>query len=504
MNILVLPVATPLLAAILLLWTPTPRMRRSLSTFMAALTFLICLAIALPSFQGEVLVAQMGGWAAPFGISLVADGLTGLMLLGSSLLGLLTTISLGSSLNYPAKRGQTALLNKTREALGVHPLLQLLFMGVNMSFLTGDLFNLFVSFEVMLIASYGLMVIGGELPQLREGLKYVIVNLIVSALFVVAAGLTYGLAGTLNYADIAQKLAGQGGDPRVLALTALLALVFATKGALFPFGFWLPYSYPVVPGAVAAFFAALLTKVGVYALLRVFYLLNPAPSLLLGILLLLAGLSMLFGCFGALAQGRWRHLLAFANIASVGYLIAGLSVGALAPTLYYLLTSVVVIFTLFLIADLAHMVGGERFSDHSGGHLAHYPFLGALFFFAALTLAGLPPTSGFIGKFALIQQLASQSSAPVIFVIAVMLVAGLLLLYAMVKIWRAFFWGESDAVHRVNLPPTMLGVTVAASLLLVSLTVFAGPLYALSDTISQQLKSPERYIQSVLQPKDTP
>ncbi|MEJ2287555.1 MAG: proton-conducting transporter membrane subunit [Deinococcales bacterium] len=182
-----------------------------------------------------------------------------------------------------------------------------------------------LAFEVMLVASYGLLLLGGELPQLREGFKYVVINVVASAVFVITAGMTYGLVGSLNLADIAQRVAAHGPDPRLTVLAALLALVFATKAAVFPLGFWLPNSYPVPPAAISAFFAAVLTKVGVYALVRTFTLMFPGEQLLPAVLLALGGVSMVVGALGAIARRRWRHAMAFANVASIGYLVAGSS-----------------------------------------------------------------------------------------------------------------------------------------------------------------------------------
>ncbi len=504
-NVLTLPVLLPLFGGTLLLLIKRPQGRAGVGTAAALLTLLASCWIAVRSFSGTVLVTQLGGWPAPYGITLVADGLTGVMLLLSGVTGLMTVIYAASSLQHAPRRGGTPVLSRARERLGTPALLQFLLMGVNMSFLTGDLFNLFVSFEVMLVASYGLLLIGGELPQLREGFKYVVVNLVASAIFVAAAGLAYGLFGTLNMADIAARLQDVSGDPRVTLIVLLLALVFATKAAVFPFGFWLPYSYPVVPGAVGAFFGAVLTKVGVYALLRLFTLLTPGETALKNGLLILATLTILIGALGAVSQRRWRHLLAFANVASVGYLVLGLSSGALAPTLYYLIHSVLVIFTLFSLAGLAELVAGGRFGDgHSEGHLGAYPLLGAVYFVSALALAGLPPTSGFIGKFALVQVLLGSGGLLRVFASVVAVASGLLLLYAAMGIWRGFFWGADDAVHRPPLPKGMLRVTGAAGGLLVMLAIASGPVYALAERVAVQLERPADYISHVVPEGDAP
>ena len=503
MNVVAWPVLLPLVAGAVLLLLRTPRQRALFAAAAATLTLLIDGFIAWRTLSGEVLVVQMAAWPAPYGITLVADGLTGLLLLLGGVTGLLTVLFASSSLQTSPRRGQSARLNRAREVFGTHALLQFLFMGVNMSFLTGDLFNLFVAFEVMLIASYGLLLLGGEVAQLREGFKYVVINLIASAIFVVTAGLAYGLFGTLNLADIAVRLRDvvnvQGPDPRVTMVALLLGLVFATKAALFPLGFWLPNAYPAPPAATSAFFAAMLTKVGIYALLRTFTLMFPQETGALSGLLLLAGFTVLLGGFGAIARQRWRHLLAFANISSIGYLAMGAflgTLGGLAAGVYYLINSVLVVFTLFLIAGLAEKIAGEDY--RSEGHLRDYPWLGVGYFIAALTLAGLPPTSGFIGKFALIGALFARGDALAVLVGVAAVVTGGLLLYATVLVWRSFFWGDADAVHSVSLPRGMVLPTAASVALLVALAAASGPVYAASERVAAQLLTNAQYISEVL------
>jgi multicomponent Na+:H+ antiporter subunit D len=499
MNLLALPVLIPLVSGALLLLLRRPVVRTVFSGVAASATLIVNASIAAQTLSGEVLTAQMADWPAPYGITLVADGLAGIMVFLSGLTGLLTVLFAGFSLQQPARRGQGPLLNRAREAFGSQALFQFLFMGVNMSFLTGDVFNLFVAFEVMLVASYGLLLIGGELPQLREGFKYVIVNLVASAVFVVAAGLSYGLFGTLNMADIAVRLSESGADPRVAIVAAMLALVFATKAALFPFGFWLPNAYPVPQAATSAFFAALLTKVGAYALIRCFTLMFPAEAELKTVILAFAGLTMLIGGLGAVSRRRWRHMLAFANVASIGYVVMGAFIGTaagLSAALYYLVHSVLVVFVLFLLAAFAERIAGESY--RAEGHLDVYPWLGAGFFLAALALAGIPPTSGFIGKFALISSLF-ESGGPLRLVVAGSAVlTSFLLLYACVKVWRDFFWGEADAVHRVTLPRSMSLITGLGVGLLITLALVSGPAYQVAEGVADQLTENRSYLERVL------
>lgn len=499
MNLVAWPVLLPLVAGAGLLLVRDARARTAVAALAALATLGVELALLARTLDGEVLVVQMAAWPAPYGISLVADGLSSLMLALSGVTGLLTVLFAGSSLQHPSRHGQGALLNRAREALGAQALLQFLLMGVNMSFLTGDLFNLFVAFEVMLISSYGLLLLGGELPQLREGFKYVLINLVSSAVFVLAAGMAYGLFGTLNMADIAQRVAAHGPDPRITLVALLLALVFATKTALFPLGFWLPNSYPVPPAALSAFFAALLTKVGAYALIRTFTLLFPQEDGIRLTLLLLAAVTVPIGALGAIARQRWRHALAFGNVASVGYLVSGAFVGTeagMAAALYYLVNSVLVVFALFLVAALAERIAGVGY--RAEGHLSFYPWLGVGFFVAAMALAGMPPTSGFIGKYAVIAALLEAGGTLRYLVAAGAVLSGFLLLYAVVQIWRGFFWGESDAVHRVALPRPMTALTGVAVGLVVLLSLFSGPVYDAAGKIAAELAGNRAYLAAVL------
>lgn len=501
MSLLPFPVLIPLFTASILLLIRGRRARGLVAIAGSAASLIVALVLLPPALRGEVQVYQMADWAAPFGISLVLDGLSAWMLALSGFVGLLAMLFGVFSLESPPRRGQSVLLNRAREVFGHHALFQFLFMGVHMSFLTGDVFNLFVSFEVMLVASYGLMVLGGELPQLREGFKYVVISLIASAVFVISAGLCYGLFGTLNMADIARIVSEHPGDPRIPLIGLMLAVVFTTKAGMFPFGFWLPNSYPTPSAATSAFFAAMLTKVGVYTLLRVATLMFPDLNVLQTVVLILAAATMLFGAFGVITRRRWRHAMAMANVASIGYILFGGVLGtpeALTATIYYLAHSVLLVFALFTIASLAEKISGTDVAAE--GHLARYPWLGVGYLTAAIAAAGIPPTSGFIGKFGLIRALLIEQSALAIGVAVVAVVAGFLLLYGVIEIWRDFFWGESDAVHTVELPLGMRAVTAAAVGSLVVLAIASGPVYSAAERVAGQIITDGNaaYIEAVL------
>lgn len=498
MNLLTLVVLLPLLGGGVLLLIRKQRARLVAAVTVASLTMVVAITVAREVAANGPISSQMAGWEAPFGISLVADGLSSLLLVLSSVVGLLTVFFADASLHAGPRRGYGSLLNRARELFGAHALFQFLFAGVNLSFITGDLFNLFVAFEVMLVASYGLLLLGGELPQLREGLKYMVINLVSSAIFVAAAGLTYGLLGTLNLADIGMRAAAHGPDVRLTAVAMLLALVFATKTALFPFGFWLPNSYPVPMSAASAFFAAMLTKVGAYALIRLFTLMFPEEVLAQQILLGLAAATVIFAALGAVARHRWRHIAAFVNVASIAVVIAGAFSGSLAGltgSIYYLINSVLVIFALFLIAALAERLSGQN--TLKAGHLALYPWLGVGYVMVALATAGLPPTSGFIGKFAVASALLGGQSWLTLAAGTAVILSGIVLLYAAVQVWVGYFWGDPGKLRRLELPGPMVLVTIVAVLLVVALPMVSGPVYELAGEIAVQLGDNAGYMRAV-------
>ncbi len=495
MNLILFPVLIPLLGAAVLMLLRKPRPRFLLAAVTAVATLAVNTVIAVRVLSGEVLAITLADWPAPYGISVVVDGLSATMLMLSGIAGLLTVFFVDASLHAGPKRGYGSLLNRARELFGAHALFQFLFVGVNLSFLTADVFNLFVAFEIMLIASYGLLLLGGELPQLREGLKYVVINLVSSTLFVGAAGLVYGLFGTLNMADIGMRVAEHGPDPRVTAVAMMMALVFATKTAIFPFGFWLPNSYPVPMSAASAFFAAMLTKVGAYALIRMFTLMFPEEILAQQIIMMLAAATVLIGALGAVARHRWRHITSFMNVASISLVVIAAMAGthaSLSAAVYYLINSVLVVFALFLIAALAERLSGPNTLQQ--GHLALYPWLGVGFFVVMLAMAGLPPTSGFIGKFAVAGSLLGQGTWLTVTAAVAVIGSGIVLLYAGVQVWMSYFWGDPGRLRKADLPGPMALVTILAVALVALLPVVSGPVFELAGQVAAALDGNAGYL----------
>ena len=361
----------------------------------------------------------------------MVDRLAGLMLVVSSLVLLVVMIfAIGEA-------------GEERRRVGFHPVYLVLAAGVSASFVTGDLFNLFVAFEMMLAASYVLITLGGRPDQVRSGMTYVVISLVASTVFITVLALLYAATGTVNMADLSVRIAEL--DPAVRAAFALaLLVVFAIKAGLFPLFFWLPDSYPTAPGPVTAIFAGLLTKVGVYAIIRTQTLLFDAPDWMGTVLIVVAVLTMVVGVLGAIAQDDMKRILAFHIISQIGYMIFGLglfTVAGLAGAVFYIVHHIIVKTALFLVAGLvAHQSGSSRLSE-VGGLVRTAPVLALLFAVPALSLAGLPPFSGFLAKFALVD--AGLSAEAWVAVIA-SLAVGLLTLYSMTKIWAGVFWGEAE------------------------------------------------------------
>jgi multicomponent Na+:H+ antiporter subunit D len=499
-----LPVVLPLLAAGLSI--ALGRYQR-LQRLMSVLTLTVVAAVAgllLHRADTEgASVVQLGGWAAPAGISLVADRLSALLLFVSS--GVLLAVLL-----YAIGQG---VADGRRSTLAVfHPCYLVLAAGISMAFLTGDLFNLFVAFEVMLVASYVLITLDGGKAQVRAGMTYVVVSLLSSALFVTAIGLVYAATGTVNMADAAERM--QDVPPGLrLVLGLTLLVVFGIKAAIFPLFSWLPDSYPTAPSPVTAVFAGLLTKVGVYAVIRTQTLLFPGEETIAAVLLVAAVLTMVVGILGALVQDDLKRLLSFTIVSHIGYMLLGLglySVAGLAGAILYTVHHIVVQTTLFLVAGLMERREGTS-SIARGGGLQHVaPLLAVLYLVPALSLAGIPPLSGFVAKLGLLQ--AGLDDGGVLAVVAVVaaLLTSLLTLLAMGRVWSGVFWGPvaevvadadtEDAVD-VGVDRTPRLMTSAAALAVVAglaLTVVAGPLYALTSRAADDLVDRTAYVEAVL------
>lgn len=440
--------------------------------------------------QGPLIV-NVGEWAAPVGINLVGDRLSALMLtVSSSVLLCVLLYSLGQGI---------ADSNKSPISI-YHPTYLVLAAGVSNAFLAGDLFNMYVGFEILLAASYVLLTLGGTFERIRAGAIYVVVALLSSLIFLIALAMIYAATGTVNLALLGERLSEI--DPNVsIVLQSLLLLAFGIKAAIFPLSSWLPDSYPTAPAPVTAVFAGLLTKVGVYAIIRTQTLLFP-DGRLNNLLMILALLTMLVGILGAVAQDDIKRLLSFTLVSHIGYMIFGIALGSkigLGAAIFYVAHHITVQTTLFLIVGLIERRGGTTSLAKLGGLAKSAPFLAILFFVPAMNLAGIPPFSGFLGKVGLLEAGVSDGSALAFTLVIGGVVASLLTLYAIVKAWNKAFWQPSpEPLPDTELPKSMAGSAAVMVVLTLAITVFAGPIYNYANRAAATLMDNNLYISSVL------
>lgn len=485
-TLLVAPVLIPLATLVLCLASyRLPRLQTALSALGLVALLLVSLQLVMLAAGGQVLAGQLGGWPAPYGISLVIDRLAAAMLAVSALVGVATVVYTGS-VDGDAARGPD-----------FHLFLHGLMAGISGAFITADVFNLYVWFEVLLIGSFALIALGGGRQRLAGSLSYVLLNLLATLLFLLGAGLLYGATGTLNMGELAQLF--RSGAAPATATPALLAmlLAFAIKAALFPLYGWLPAAYPHAWAPVAALFAGLLTKVGVYALIRLVTLLWPEPGIVHQALLWVAMATMLVGVLGAAAQTEVRRILSFHIVSQVGYMVLGLALAAplaLAGAVFYLIHHIVVKGNLFFIGGFAaRLCGSERLAA-MGGLYARRPLLAVLFAIPALSLAGIPPLSGFWAKLVLVK--AALDGA---FWLAagVALLTGIFTLLSMSKIWNEAFLKahpHPPRERRAQGQAWVYGVVASLAAITVLIGLGAGVVLDYAIATAEQLQAAEAHL----------
>ncbi len=437
---------------------------------------------------------QIGDWPAPFGITLVADLLSAIMVIITSVISFTTSVY------------SIATMDEQRQKFGYYPLLQILLMGIYGAFLTGDIFNLYVWFEVMLISSFVLLALGNKREQLEGAIKYVTLNLLSSAIFLAGVGILYGIAGTLNMADLARKIPLIGETNITTTVSILFIVAFGIKSAVFPLFFWLPASYHTPPYAVSAIFAGLLTKVGVYSLIRVFTLIFiNDTNITHTIILIISGLTMLMGVFGAASQMEFRRVLSFHIISQIGYMTMGLGLYtklALTGAIFYIIHHIIVKTNLFFISGIVNRFKGTYNLKELGGLYKLYPLFGLLFLIPALSLAGIPPLSGFWAKFLVIK---AGIEANEFLIVGISLFVGLLTLFSMIKIWNEAFWKDSPQEHVnqfTDINTSNKFLIFFPIVLLASITIFIGlfaePFFNIAEKAATQLLNNHEYINAVL------
>ncbi|WDZ87558.1 Na+/H+ antiporter subunit D [Micromonospora cathayae] len=501
MNALVpLPVVMPLLGAALTLLLPRwPQVQRTISVLVLVATLAVSAVLLVRAYQHGPLVVRLGAWSPPVGIVLVADQLAALLLTVSAAVTLCVLL-------YSIGQGQGDLGEGTPVSI-FHPTYLVLTAGVTNAFLAGDLFNLFVGFEILLVASYVLITLGGTDVRIRTGSTYVVVSVLSSMILLSGVGLVYAATGTLNLAQLATRLGTLPAD-LALALHLMLLLAFGVKAAVFPLAAWLPDSYPTAPAPVTAVFAGLLTKVGVYAVIRTETLLFPGGQV--GTLLMVvAGLTMLVGILGAVAQSDLKRLLSFTLVSHIGYMIFGVAlstVAGLSGPIFYVVHHITVQTTLFLVTGLVEQRAGGTDLRRLGGLARIAPLLAVLFFVPAMNLAGVPPFPGFLGKLGLFQAGAQVGGALPWTLVAAGALTSLLTLYTASRVWNIAFWREprlATADPPTRLPGLMVGSTIALVASGVVLTLVAGPLWAVTADAASDLHLRTPYVRAVF-PGGTP
>ncbi|MBO2944294.1 Na+/H+ antiporter subunit D [Paenibacillus sp. F411] len=489
-NWVVLPLLLPLVTAVILIFlSKKVRLQRGISLVSVLINLAVTVLLVGQISRDGIQTLYMGGWLPPHGIVFVAD-------MFAALLVLITLAAAAASLLFAFRT-----IGEKREQYYFYPFVQFLLAGVIGSFLTGDLFNLFVCFEVMLISSYALIVLGGTKRQLRETLKYILINILSSTLFVAAMAYLYGAVGTLNMAHLSERVAEAQQGGMLNSIAVMFLIVFALKAGLFLF-FWLPGSYSVPPTAVIALFGALLTKVGLYALIRTFSLIfyhdQGFTHSLIG---WLAAATMLLGGLGAAAYNDIHRVLNYNVIISVGFIAFGLSVGtreAFDGTVLYLLHDMIAKALLFLLGGMIISAAGSSSLNQMGGLIKTYPAVGWMFFITALALVGIPPLSGFAGKLLIV---SGGISAADYWLTGIAVFSSLMVLYSLMNVFIGAFWRDDPmlpAVERKKWPAPVYVSVTALLIIVLGFGLGAEWVYSFAGQAGEVLSNPSLYIDAVL------
>jgi multicomponent Na+:H+ antiporter subunit D len=513
-DLVVAPMAIALVVAVVTLLTRRfDRVQAGASVVGVLAYSAAVVGLVLRVFPDQRIAYQLGNWPAPFGITLVADPLSVFML------------CLTAAIAVPALLFSLRLIGDYGQRLSYHSLFHFLLLGVTGSLLTGDIFNLFVWFEVMLMASYVLVVFYGGPAQTRAAFYYVVLNLVGSAVMLLAIGGLYATTGTLNMADMARRLANAEAwniapEP-VLGLAGLLFAVFALKAGIAPFHFWVPPAYSAAPAPVAAMLAGVTKKVGIYAIIRLGFTVFAPASIDLGfgfgtstlsffgpVLLIGAGASILLGGVAAVGQDHLDRLLSYSSISQVGFIILPLAVGAVVPSVRTLAVAAALIYALnhalakallFLLSGTLREATGTQALDDLGGLTSVAPVLSASFLVGALSLIGIPPLAGFFGKL-LVFDTAVQGAGTI--ALALALGGALLTIAYFTRAWNRGFWGSpSDALRESDVDPVLGGIVAVMALAIVVVGIGVDPILAGATDAAQVAIDPKAYVDAVLGPE---
>ncbi|MEZ2718385.1 Na+/H+ antiporter subunit D [Niallia circulans] len=486
-NLILFPILIPLLTGIILIFFYKKTILQRIISLLSTSVSIIIVLFMIDKIKNEgIQTVNLSNWDAPFGITIVSD-------MVSALLVLTTNIIAFCCILYSFKG-----IDRERENYFYYAMIQFLLVGVIGAFSTGDIFNLFVFFEVMLMASYVLLVLGNTKIQLRETVKYIIVNVVASALFVIAVAYFYSVVGTLNMASISERISEVGGSGILTVIAVLFLIVFGLKGALFPLFFWLPGSYYAAPIPILALFGALLTKVGVYSIARTYSLFFYEDSYVFTLLGILSLLTIILGAIGAIAYNDVKKIIIYNIVTAIGVILYGFSIfnsTSLNGAIFYLLHDMIIKGALFLLIGIMIYITGTSNLKYMSGLMKKYPLLTWTFFLAALSLAGIPPLSGFIGKLLIIQGAFEERNYMGSFIVVL---SSLLVLLSVIKIFVKGFWGEESNNITIKSIKTLLlpgCILVLLSCLIGIGTEMISPYISLAV---ESLLQPENYIHAVL------
>lgn len=496
---ILLPIILQLFTAVVLLffWKSTTWQKR-FSIVFSSVSLVTSSWLFSRVWTEGIQISNMGNWEAPFGITFVADLLAVTLVLLSSIAGL--AVSIFSS----------ASMREERLKFGYYPILHFLIMGLQGAFLTGDIFNLYVWFEVIIITSFVLMTLGSKKQQLEGALKYVSLNLLASSIFLTGIGFLYGLTGSLNMADLAIKIQEVENRGLVQVTASFFLVAFGIKSAIFPMYFWLPASYHTPPPAVASIFGGLLTKVGVYAMMRTFSLIFGGDQWMGDLLTGLAILTIAAGAFGAMSHKHLGKIFGYLIICHIGFMVGGIALfskAALIGTTFYLIHDILVKTNLFMVSGLVLKVNGAQNINMIGGMYKKYPLISLLMALPLFSLVGIPPLSGFWGKIFFLQSAIETKNY---LLLSAIILGSFLTLWVIAKVWAEVFWKNKpfDAMEIKGSQFQELSTLKQTGFVLPIVLLSMASLYVglgaekvliLSEKIADQLVNPSPYIESVLQ-----
>lgn len=496
-NFILAPILTHMITAVILLlfWQRT-RVQRIISVIGNSIAFIMCVRLFYATQEHGFLILNAGNWAAPFGITFVSDSFSSVMVTLTALVSLAVGIY------------STAALNPSRIKYGYFFLFHFLIMGLLGAFLTGDIFNLYVWFEIVIISSFVLLTIGGKKMQMEGAIKYVTLNILASTIFLTAIGILYGITGTLNMADLSLKISAIENRGLVSVTGLLFFAGFGIKSAIFPLYFWLPSAYHTPPSAIAALFGGLLTKMGVYAMIRVFTLIFSPDDFTLTVFVVIAIMTLITGALGTINKRSVRRMLSYLIVCHIGYMIAGIGIYtelAFVGVIFYMIHDVIVKSNLLMITGIIQKIRETIDMHRLGGLYKDYPKLSLIIAIAMFSLVGIPPLSGFWPKIMLFGE-SLKAEQYVLF--GAIILASFVTLFVIARMWSEVFWKESpkplteEIDHFAEVPFAQKVALVAPIAFLSLCSLYIGlnaeGVFEVAQKTAYELMHPNLYIKAVL------